>query len=55
MSDDVPLPDIDSVVTRVETFLVDEYKKGGITAQAKQHFDEVLDSVRARRRRKTET
>lgn len=55
LSDDVPLPDIDSVVNRVETFLVDEYKKGGITAQAKQHFDEVLDSVRARRQRNTET
>ncbi len=44
------IPDIDTMVTRVERFLVDEYKKGGITAQAKDHMDQVLDSVRGAHR-----
>lgn len=43
---DAPLPDIDDMVARVETFIVDEYKKGGITAQAKKQIDSMLDSVR---------
>ena len=38
--------DVDAMVSRVEAFVVDEYKKGGLTAQAKEHFDKVLDSVR---------
>ena len=46
------IPDIDTMVTRVERFLVDEYKKGGITAQAKDHMDQVLDSVRGMNRDK---
>ena len=43
---DEPLPDIDDMVARVETFIVDEYKKGGITAQAKRQIDNMLNSVR---------
>ncbi len=38
--------DIDSMVLRVEAFVVDEYKKGGLTAQAKDRIDKVLDSMR---------
>jgi hypothetical protein len=38
--------DIDSVVRKVEAFVVDEYKKGGLTAQAKEHVDKVLNSIR---------
>jgi len=38
--------DIDSMVSRVEAFVVEEYKKGGLTAQAKDHFDKVLDAMR---------
>jgi len=38
--------DIDAMVSRVEAFVVDEYKKGGITSQAKNHIDKMLDSVR---------
>jgi len=38
--------DIDAMVSRVEAFVVDEYKKGGVTSQAKDHFDKMLDSVR---------
>jgi hypothetical protein len=37
--------DIDSVVSKVEAFVIDEYKKGGVTAQAKEHLDKVLNSV----------
>ena len=37
--------DIDSVVRKFESFVVDEYKKGGVTAQAKEHLDKVLNSV----------
>ncbi len=40
--------DIDAMVSRVEAFVVDEYKKGGVTAQAKDHFDKMLDSVRSK-------
>lgn len=38
--------DIDAMVSQVEAFVVDEYKKGGVTAQAKDHFDKMLDSAR---------
>ena len=41
--------DIDSVVRKVEAFVVDEYKKGGLTAQAKDHLDKVRNSVRGNR------
>lgn len=43
--------DIDAMVSRVEAFVVDEYNKGGVTAQAKEHFDKMLDSVRRRANR----
>ncbi len=36
---------IDDLVERVETFVVDEYKKGGVTAQAKERIDRALDSI----------
>ena len=54
---DAPMTDIDDVVAQVESFVVDEYKNGGITAQAKQRIDEVLvalDKARRRRSRKGE-
>lgn len=34
--------DIDEIVSRVETFVVDEYKRGGVTAQAKARIDKAL-------------
>jgi len=37
--------DIDDVVSRVESFIVDEYRKGGVTAQAKHRLDAALDSI----------
>ena len=36
---------IDDLVERVETFVVDEYRKGGVTAQAKERIDKALDSL----------
>jgi len=37
--------DIDGMLANVESFIVDEYRRGGITAQAKDRLDKVLDSV----------
>lgn len=46
-----PMPaDIDELVNRVETFIVDEYRSGGITGQARQRLYRALESLRARRR-----
>ena len=50
--DGFPGQDIDSVVRKVEAFVVDEYKKGGVTAQAKEHLDKVLNSIRRNRSNK---
>ncbi len=46
--------DIDVMVSRVESFVVDEYRKGGVTAQAKDRLDNALDLLHKKtRRRKT--
>ena len=37
--------DIDRLVSRVEKFVVDEYKKGGVTAQAKDRLDQAIDTL----------
>ena len=42
---------IDDIVGRVETFVVDEYHRGGITAQAKEHIDKALDAIQDRANR----
>lgn len=44
--------DIDDIVHRVESFIVDEYKRGGVTAQAKKRLDAFLDAMQ---RRKTDS
>jgi len=45
----VPMPfgsgDIDEIVSRVETFVVDEYRRGGVTAQAKARIDKALAAM----------
>lgn len=44
--------DIDEIVARVENFIIDEYRKGGVTAQAKKRLDQAIDSLsRVTRRR----
>lgn len=43
--------DIDDLVGRVESFVVDEYRRGGITAQAKKRLDQVLGAIQRRGRK----
>ena len=43
-----PDADMDDLVGRLETFVVNEHKRGGITAQAKDRFDRALNAVRRR-------
>lgn len=53
--DAFPAEDIDRIVQRVETFMVDEYARGGVTRQAKERLDRALDALHelaARRRRR---
>ncbi len=40
-----PEADIDAMVSRVESFVVDEYRKGGVTKQAKEGLDKAIDSL----------
>lgn len=40
-----PDEDIDAIVTRVETFVVNEYRKGGVTRQAKERIDKAITSL----------
>ena len=42
---------IDELVGKFESFVVDEYKRGGVTAQAKEHLDKILDAVQRRKRK----
>jgi len=50
--DDQQMPeDIDSLVSRVESFVVDEYKKGGVTKQAKDQVDKALNTLQKRAKR----
>jgi len=46
--------DIDEIVNRVESFVVEEYTKGGVTRQAKQQLDRALDSLHKLASRKRE-
>lgn len=44
--------DMDDLVSRVENFVVDEYQRGGVTAQAKARLDKALAAMQQRRSRK---
>jgi len=44
--------DIDDVVGRLESFVVDEARRGGLTAQAKERLDKILDAVERKKRRR---
>ncbi|MDH3441136.1 MAG: hypothetical protein OEM63_10310 [Gammaproteobacteria bacterium] len=48
-----PQDDIDSLVKKLEDFVVDEYQSGGVTKQAKDHLDQMLSSIGRRRKRGT--
>jgi len=54
--DRFPVEDVDEMVSRVESYVVDEYRRGGVTAQAKERLDKALDLVhkKARRRKNRE-
>lgn len=43
---------IDELVVKVESFVVDEYKRGGMTAQAKEKIDKALNAIQRRGRRR---
>jgi hypothetical protein len=43
--DRFPAESIDDMVSRVESFVVDEYRQGGVTRQAKDQLDRALDSL----------
>ena len=42
-----PLPggEFDDLVERLEGYVVDEYRRGGVTARAKERLDKVLDAL----------
>ena len=40
--------DIDEIVARMENFVVDEYQRGGVTAQAKARLDKLLEKIQKR-------
>lgn len=42
---------IDDIVRRVESFVVDEYRRGGVSKQAKTHIDAALEALRRGRNR----
>ncbi len=42
--------DIDDIVGRLESFVVDEVKRGGVTAQAKDRLDKILSAVQRKQR-----
>lgn len=41
--------EMDDIVSRVESFVVDEYKRGGVTTQAKSRIDEALEKLRRKK------
>ena len=40
--------DMDDIVGRVEAFVVDEYKRGGLTAKAKERLDQIIAAAQHR-------
>jgi len=40
---------LDELVDRLELFVVDEYERGGVTAQAKERIDKALDAIQRSR------
>jgi hypothetical protein len=42
--------DIDEIVGRLETFVKDEVKRGGVTSQAKARLDKILDGLERKKK-----
>ena len=47
----MPFPDadMDEIVGKIEAFVVDEEKRGGMTAQARERFDKAIDAMQRKR------
>jgi len=47
----MPFPDsdMDEIVGKIESFVVDEEKRGGMTAQARQRFERAIDAMQKRK------
>jgi hypothetical protein len=43
--------DIDDIVGHLESFVVDEVKRGGVTSQAKERLDKVLDALQRKKKK----
>ena len=43
--------ELDDLVGRVEAFVVEEYRSGGVTAQAKERLDKAIRTIRRKGRR----
>lgn len=50
-----PEADIDDIVGRVEAFVVNEHKRGGMTAQARERLEKALEALRKRQNRNSES
>ena len=49
-----PQDDIDTMVKKLEDMVVDEYRSGGVTKQARDHIEQMLATMRKRRQRRQE-
>ena len=47
----MPFPDsdMDEIVDKIEAFVVDEEKRGGMTAQARARLEKAIDAMRKKR------
>ncbi len=45
---ELAVSNLDELVAKLETFVVDEYERGGVTAQAKERIDKALDAIQRR-------
>ena len=45
---ELKVSNMDELVSRVEAFVVEEYERGGVTAQAKERIDKALDALQLR-------
>jgi hypothetical protein len=44
-----PDSDMDEIVGKIEAFVVNEEKRGGMTAQARERFEKAIDAMQKRR------
>lgn len=52
--DDATESNIDDIVHRVESYVVDEYRRGGVTKQAKDRIDAALGALQRRQKQSDE-